>query len=101
MDFEIVWTEPASADLLDIYQFIAQSNPRAARRTLKSILDQVDLLRSVPQIGTAYPRGADGPYRETASDKYRIFYKIQESSRRIEVLTIWHGARRDPHLPPN
>jgi addiction module RelE/StbE family toxin len=100
MDFEIVWTEPASADLLEIFQFIAQDNPRAARRVLTSILDRVELLRKVPHIGTGYPRGTDGPYREIVSGKYRIFYKIQETSRRIEVLTVWHSARRDPRLPP-
>jgi hypothetical protein len=27
---------------------------------------------------------------------YRIFYRIIEDARRVEILVVWHGARRDP-----
>jgi plasmid stabilization system protein ParE len=33
MDFKIIWTEPALANLGEIVSYIAQDNPDAARRT--------------------------------------------------------------------
>lgn len=93
MDFKIVWTDPALDDLQKIVSYIARDNPEASRDIGEEILRHVELLGSFPWIGPPYPRGSSGSTREIVCGKYRIFYRIKESPKQVEVLTIWHGAR--------
>jgi addiction module RelE/StbE family toxin len=99
VDSEIIWTEVASADLHEIFAFISEQNPDAARRVVADILKQVRLLATVPYIGATFPRGVHGRYREVVVGKYRVFYQINDSERRVMILTIWHSSRREPKLP--
>ena len=64
MDFKIIWSDAAIADLRDACTYIAHHDPQAARRMGQGILDHVRILASFPFIGPAYPRGARGPLRE-------------------------------------
>ena len=98
MDFQVIWSEQALADLHAICAYIAQHNPNAAPRVGKGILDHVRILSSFPFIGPAYPRGARGPLREIVFRPYRIFYDVSEASKRVEILHVWHGARDEPQF---
>jgi toxin ParE1/3/4 len=96
MEFKIIWSAAAIADLHDICTYIARHNPQAAHQMGRGILDHVRILGSFPLIGPPYPRGARGPLREIVFRSYRIFYDVSEESRRVEILHIWHGAREEP-----
>ena len=48
MDFKVIWSEAAIADLNDICSYIAQHNPQAAHRLGRGILDHVRILASFP-----------------------------------------------------
>jgi plasmid stabilization system protein ParE len=96
MDFKVIWSDTAIADLQDICSYIAQHDPKAARRMGGGILDHVRILASFPFIGPTYPRGARGPLREIVFRSYRIFYDVSETSRSVEILHVWHGAREEP-----
>ncbi|MCX7098974.1 MAG: type II toxin-antitoxin system RelE/ParE family toxin [Methylococcales bacterium] len=48
---KIVWTEPARQDLRDIFEFIAEANPRAPRSLLAEIKARVYVLVNEPQLG--------------------------------------------------
>jgi toxin ParE1/3/4 len=96
MEFKIIWSDAAIADLHDICTYIARHNPQAAHQMGRGILDHVRILGSFPLIGPAYPRGAHGPLREIVFRSYRIFYDVSEESRRVEILHVWHGAREEP-----
>ncbi len=98
MDFQVVWTDPALADLQEIVVYIARENAVAAERVGNEIVDHVETLRTFPLIGPTYPRGARGNCREIVCGKYRIFYRIFEAQKRVEILTVWHGARGTPGL---
>lgn len=99
MDCEIVWTELAAADFEAIVTYVAEQNPAAAEKLGQAILAKTELLKTTPLIGAPYPRGSTGQNREIVSGKYRIFYRVHESARRVEILTIWHSARQEPDLP--
>ncbi len=99
MEFKIIWTEPALADLEAIRDYIATANPEAAERIGWDIIRHVELLGSFPHIGPIYPRGSKGTTREIISGNYRIFYRVIEPQKEVQVLTIWHGARDEPNLP--
>jgi toxin ParE1/3/4 len=96
MDFKVIWSDEAIADLRDICFYIAQDNPDAALRMGNAILEHVGILTRFPFIGPAYPRGTRGPLREIVFRSYRIFYDVSEELRRVDVLHVWHGAREEP-----
>jgi toxin ParE1/3/4 len=101
MEYEIVWTEPAGLQLEEICDYISVVTPSPARKVVQKIIARVERLRSTPRLGTIYRAGGKRPIRKIVSGKYRIFYRILEIEKRVEVLVVWHGARRDPELPEN
>ena len=99
MDYKIVWTEPALSDLQEITDYIARDNPSAAAQVGGEIIEHVEILSSFPHIGPRYPRGSSGRNREILCGSYRVFYRVIAELKRVEVLTVWHGARQEPNLP--
>ena len=96
MDFKVIWSDAAIADLHDICSYIARHDSQAAQRMGRGILDHVRILASFPFIGPTYPRGSRGSLREIVFRSYRIFYDVSESPRTVEILHVWHGAREEP-----
>ena len=99
MDHEIVWTENALIALEHIVRFLLNQDPPAADIVRLSIIDSVEVLKRFPFIGPQYERDTTGRAREILSGSYRIFYRINDKARRIEILTIWHSSRSEPTLP--
>jgi addiction module RelE/StbE family toxin len=99
MDYEVVWTDPATDDLEEITRYIAQNNPAAAERIANAIVEQAGLLATVPLMGSIFPPGGTGRYRFIVSGKYRIFYRVIEDAKRVEILVVRHHRRQDPDLP--
>lgn len=96
MDYKVIWSDAAIADLQGICNAIALDNPEAAERMGNGILNHVQVLASFPLIGPTYPRGTRGPLREIVFRPYRIFYDIAEESQAVSILHVWHGAREEP-----
>ena len=97
--YEVVWTELAVADLQSITEYLAARNPSAAEHFGEAIFKHVEMLKTVPLIGVRYRRGSSTSIREIACGKYRIFYRPNEETRAVEILTIWHSSRDEPDLP--
>lgn len=98
MDYQIVWSEKSVTDLEDITRYLARHSPPAAERTATAIHDQVSLLRVTPHAGAAYPPGSTGNVRAVVSDKYRIFYRVEDDNQQVTVLTVRHTSRQPPDL---
>jgi toxin ParE1/3/4 len=98
MDYKVIWSDAAIADLHEICAYIARDDPQAALRMGRGILAHVRILSSFPLIGPTYPRGARGPLREIVYRSYRIFYDVSDTSHSVEILHVWHGAREEPEL---
>lgn len=98
MDWEVVWTEPAVASLEEAVRAIASQSPAAAEALRTELLDSVEVLARLPHIGPLYERDRTGRTREILCQRYRIFYRVLEDQQRVEVLTVWHSARREPRL---
>ena len=71
----------------------------AAESLRLSVLDHVELLARFPFIGPPYERDRTGRAREIQCGVYRIFYRVNEAEKRVEILTVWHGSRSEPTLP--
>lgn len=95
MEFKVVWSGRAIADLEELCNYIATENPEAAYNTGQGILNHVGILSSFPYIGPSFPRGEKGNIREIVFRPYRIFYEVNETARKVEILHVRHGARRE------
>ena len=89
----IRWTRPALADLEAIGDFIARDNPAAASRTVARVVASVGKLRDHRNLGR--PGRLTGT-RElvVAGTPYLAPYRVHSDE--IEVLAVFHGARRWP-----
>ena len=96
MDFKVVWTDSAIADLKEICTHISHDNREAAERVGRGILDHVRILATFPFIGPPFPRRSSGVIREIVHGNYRIFYEVNGRSKVVHVLRVWHGARGEP-----
>jgi addiction module RelE/StbE family toxin len=98
MDYKVIWTDSAIADLKDICEYISRNNPAASEKTGLGILSHVRILETFPFIGPAYPRGSSGTIREIVYGNYRIFYEVTQKANVVHVLRVWHGARGEPNI---
>ena len=99
MEYELIWSEDAIADVVAIIAHVTASNPSAADRLADAIFDEAEILRRFPEIGSAYPPGSAGRLRVLTRKSYRIFHDVDHPRKRVEVVTVWHASRREPeHL---
>ena len=96
MDWKIDWTEPALADLASIVRFISQEDKEAAERVGYRIVDHVTILKTFPETGPIFRRRPRGNVRLIICRPFKIFYRIHDGNRLVEILHVWHGARKDP-----
>ena len=96
MAYKLLFTEDALSDLEVVLDYISVDNPSAAEQFGRSLLNHVELLQSLPRIGVPVP-GRPG-VRKVLHSPVRVYYRLHEERRLIEVLHFWHGARRDPIL---
>jgi plasmid stabilization system protein ParE len=94
VDFKVLYTEGALADLADIFARSWEEHPGTTERFASSLLNHVDLLKTFPRMGgpvSGYP----GVRRLTHSP-LQVFYRLDEPRRVVEILYFWHGARKSP-----
>ena len=99
MDFQVDWTEPALADLEAAVRYLAADDPAEAESFRIELLGSVNALKRFPFLGPAYERDRTGRSREIVCRRYRVFYRVHEAAKRVEILTVWHTSRREPRLP--
>lgn len=90
---KIVWTEPARRDLREIFEYIANENPNAARRLLGEIKEQALILIDNPQIGRA---GRVEGTRELVLSGTNYILPYRAKGKQIQILAVFHGARKWP-----
>jgi toxin ParE1/3/4 len=89
----VVWTRPAARDLELIGDHIAGENARAADRIVRRIRDRTRDLADYPLLGRI---GRVENTRELVvpSTPFIVVYRISDDS--VEILAVFHGARRWP-----
>jgi addiction module RelE/StbE family toxin len=92
-NLKIFWLKLARLDLHDIRDYISQDNPEAAVKTILNIIDAVEKLSILPEIGKP---GRVKNTRELiiSGIPYTVPYRIKGD--RIEILRVLHQARKFP-----
>lgn len=88
---EIIWTEPALNDLDEIAEYIAISNPVAAKKLVQTIFQKIQLLEQFPESGKIAEEIPDLNYRELFIKPCRVFYKAEPNS--VYILHILRQER--------
>lgn len=89
---EVIWSEPALADLDAIADFIALDNPAAAE-VVRRVFAHVEQLRDHPESG---PRPAElkgRRYRQVVEPPCRVFYRFERN-----IVHIVHVMRAEQKL---
>lgn len=88
---EIIWSEPALADLEAIADYIALENPAAAATLVKRVFAHVGQLAEHPQSGRWAPELGRSRYRQIVEPPCRIFYRFD--GRRVHALHAMRSER--------
>ena len=93
------WTTEAEQWLLDIFRYIAEDDPLAARKVVQGIYDRARILKDFPHIGYRYEETGEGEIRVLLYGHFRIAYRVK-SDDQLDVLGVFHGAMElDCYLP--
>ena len=88
---EIVWTEPALADLDAIADYTALENPAAASALVKRLFKHVDQLADHPESGSRPPELGESRYRQLVQAPCRIFYRYDGQT--VFILHVMRTER--------
>lgn len=96
MDFEIRITPAAIAEFEEILEYSWTKFPGTAERFGQDLLTHIELLRHYPRIGAPVPRRR--AVRKLLHTPVRVYYRLHEEEKIVEIFHFWHGSRRDPIL---
>jgi toxin ParE1/3/4 len=86
------YTARALVQLAEIFDYIVQDNPSAARAVHTQIKSSIERLASFPFAGRATERAGVRVLTVTRYP-YRIFYRVYGGEGDVVILRILHGAR--------
>jgi plasmid stabilization system protein ParE len=89
---EVIWSEPALADLDAIADYIALEDPRAAARLVQRVFKHVGQLAAQPRSGARLPEFRGWRYRQIVEPPCRIIYRVK--GRVVLILHVVRGERR-------
>ena len=88
---EIIWSEPALADLDAIADYIALENPLAAAELVKRIFKHVEQLADHPDSGSRPRELGRSRYRQIVEPPCRAFYR--HDGHAVLVLHVMRAER--------
>jgi len=88
---EVVWSEPAIADLEAIADYIALENRVAASELLRRVVGHVEQLARHPESGSRVPELGRSRYRQIVEPPCRIFYR--HDGKRVFILHVMRSER--------
>nr|MBF0221031.1 type II toxin-antitoxin system RelE/ParE family toxin [Desulfobulbaceae bacterium] len=89
---QIIWTEPALADLNDIAEYIALDKLGAAKYLVKKVFSSVERLEDFPESGRVPLELMKSRYREVIVGPCRIFYRYTQD--KVYILYVMRSERK-------
>jgi toxin ParE1/3/4 len=89
---QVIWTEPALADLDAIADYIALDNPDAARALVRRVFAPVSQLVAHPLSGSTPPELRGSRYRQLVEPPCRVFYRYTGGS--VYILYVMRAEQR-------
>jgi plasmid stabilization system protein ParE len=93
--YRVNYSKVAGDDLQEIFDYIRQSSPQNADSVLKTIVDEIEGLKTLPHrfpLKTSVKKRGRN-YRMMPVPPFVVRYDINESTRTVLVLTVRRGTR--------
>ncbi|PPT74382.1 plasmid stabilization protein [Xanthomonas arboricola pv. populi] len=88
---EIVWSEPAVADLDAIADYIALEDAAAAAALVRRVVAHVEQLAEHPESGSRPQELKRSRYRQIVEPPCRVFYRVD--GQRVVVVHVMRSER--------
>ena len=89
---QIIWAEPALADIDEIAEYIALDKPLVAKNLVAQVFEKVDRLKDFPKSGKKPPELPRGSrYKDVVVGPCRIFYRLDNN--KIYILYVMRSER--------
>jgi toxin ParE1/3/4 len=96
LDFQIVYTEPALADLEAILDWSLSAYPDGTNEFAQGLLRHIRLVNQFPLMGERVKGRAH--VRRIHHTPFDVYYRAIIERQRVEILHIWHAKRQPPEL---
>jgi toxin ParE1/3/4 len=93
-EYQVVWSNIAENDLMNIIEYVADDSPPNASKIFKKIKQKASSLNTFPERGRIVPELRDQgilQYRELVISPWRILYRISEKN--VFVLSVLDSRR--------
>jgi toxin ParE1/3/4 len=91
MDYQVVWSPEAVADVEAIASYIARDSAAYGQAVVEKILETARQVREFPLLGRMVPELAQETIRERFVYSYRLIYRIRNDT--ITIAAVIHGRR--------
>lgn len=91
---EVVWSDPALADLDAIADYIALENLNAAQQLIRRIFEHVDQLEAHPDSGSKPQELRGWRYRQIVEPPCRILYRHDKEQCRVFILHVMRSEQK-------
>jgi len=99
MDYRVVLSPSARADIRSIVRYISDDDPDRAMTFGRQLILEARKLAKFPELGRVVPEIGDRSIREIIVRRnYRVVYRVNRELKLIEVVRFWHAARGVPEL---
>lgn len=86
---QVAWTDEAERRLRDIFDYIAEDSPGAARKTVQGIVAKAALLGRFSELGCRYDQRDERDVRILLCGHCRIAYLINTAASDSQSLRTW------------
>lgn len=97
MTYNVVISEKAKTDLIEIYNYIAYNmlSPINGKNQLQRIKNNIVNLNEMPKRFPLYPHEpwCNKGIRYMVTDNYVVFYIVEDESRTVTVLRVIYSGR--------
>ncbi len=99
MDYRVVLSPSARADLRNIVRYISVDDPERAVRFGRFLISRTKILGRFPELGRVVPELDDPLTREVIVRRsYRVVYRLNRTEHLVEIIRFWHAARGIPEI---
>jgi len=95
---KVIWLDAAQEQMEEIYEFLAQQNPKAAVEIYNEIIEEADRLAGFPEMASLEQslREEAKSYRSLIVRRtYKAIYRIDAKSEKVVIVSVW-DCRQDP-----
>lgn len=97
--FRVIISPRALSDIEDIFRYIESDSPQNARAALRRLMSAIDSLEHFPYRNEVYQgrHSISETVRRIPVVPFILYYRVNDAQGVVDVITIRHGKRRQPH----